>query len=124
MGEGEASIDERWSSVDRSLLDLARIAALIEGEPAGWPSDLERVLHHIAPETSVEDHVDRIGAELVALTRDVEMVPKRYVGLAWWLYAELREFPHGLPGHERAVALADRWRVHLERAFGGPTITG
>lgn len=119
------SDDERWETVAWDLLDLTRMfLPLGDGPNAGWTADLETSLTRIEPGHSGEEHIDAVGRRLAEATTGSEVVPKRYVGLAWWIYAELRDVPADAHGHDRAMALAERWRGHLEQAFGTVSITG
>ena len=117
--------DKRWETVAWEMLDLTTLITCLEPGPgAAWPDDLEKLLRRIEPGHSVEEHVDAVGRRLAEAAAGTDVVPKRRVGLAWWIYAELRDFPIDAPGHDRAIALARQWRGHLEQAFGTVTIVG
>lgn len=119
------SDDERWDTVAWELLDLTTLITCLEPVPhAAWPDDLEKLLRRIEPGHTVEEHVDAVGRRLAEATAGTDVAPKRHVGLAWWLYAELRDFPTAAQGHDRAIKLAKQWREHLEQAFGTVSITG
>ena len=125
VDETHAVGDDPWHTIGWEMLDLTRLVTIAKfGEFDGWPDDLERFLQRIDAGVSVEDHFDVVGRRLVEATSEAAQVPKKYVGLAWWIFAELREFPVELPGHDRAIALASRWRHHLEQAYGAVTVTG
>ena len=119
------SDDERWETVAWDMLDLTRmLLPYSDGPNAGWTADLEARLTRIEPGHTVEEHVDAVGRRLTGAAAGTDVVPKRHVGLAWWIYAELRDFPTDAQGHDRATKLAKQWRGHLEQAFGTVSITG
>lgn len=101
-------MEEPWIEIGWDLLDLT----IIEFGPAqAWQRDLERFVHRSHEGHSVEQHLDVVGEKLALATQSTDFMPKQIVGVAWWLFAELVAFPDDLPGRDRAVDLALRWRA-------------